>query len=170
MKNKFLILVIICVIFSLSIFSAETTTIPNDSIRFRIIANSNNKADQAVKMQIKKDLEKDLFIKLSQASSIEESRKIIADNQKNIENQLNKYNIKYDISYGKNYFPNKEYKGVNYNSGEYESLVISLGESKGDNWWCVLYPPLCLLESNSDNLEDNEYKLYIKEIINKFIS
>lgn len=167
---KKIVIVMFCFALFLSISSKQKLLIPDESIRFRIIANSNEEADQAMKMLIKKDLEKELFSKIAYSKSIDDTRKIISDNQENIDRLLKKYNINYDISYGKNYFPSKEYKGVNYNSGEYESLVISLGESKGNNWWCVLYPPLCLLESESNNMEENEYKLYIQEILDKVLS
>lgn len=167
---KKIVIVMFCFALFLSISSKQKLLIPDESIRFRIIANSNEEADQAMKMLIKKDLEKELFSKIASSKSIDDTRKIISDNQENIDRLLKKYNINYDISYGKNYFPSKEYKGVNYNSGEYESLVISLGESKGNNWWCVLYPPLCLLESESNNMEENEYKLYIQEILDKVLS
>lgn len=167
---KKIVIVMFCFVLFLSISSKQKLLIQDESIRFRIIANSNEEADQAMKMLIKKDLEKELFSKIASSKSIDDTRKIISDNQENIDRLLKKYNINYDISYGKNYFPSKEYKGVNYNSGEYESLVISLGESKGNNWWCVLYPPLCLLESESNNMEENEYKLYIQEILDKVLS
>ena len=157
-----------CFVLFLSISSKQKLLIPDESIRFRIIANSNEEADQAMKMLIKKDLEKELFSKIASSKSIDDTRKIISDNQENIDRLLKKYNINYDISYGKNYFPSKEYKGVNYNSGEYESLVISLGESKGNNWWCVLYPPLCLLEGEETTSNDVQYSSFIKEVIDKY--
>ena len=72
--------------------------------------------------------------------------------------------------YGLNPFPAKSYKGVKYKAGEYESLVITLGEGKGDNWWCVLFPPLCMLEAEDQTQKSNlEYKSYIKEIIDKYL-
>ena len=74
---------------------------------------------------------------------------------------------KFDISLGKNYFPSKEVYKVVYPEGYYESLVVSLGEAKGDNWWCVLFPPLCLVEAEESSKV--EYKLYIKEILDKYM-
>ncbi len=145
----------------------NTVIIPNNSIRFRIIANSNSEIDQNTKINIKKDLESTLFPKLQNSNSKEETKKIIEENENLIEETINKYNIPYSINYGNNYFPVKEYKGINYPEGEYESLVISLGEAKGNNWWCIMYPPLCLIESKEDQIEENEYKFFIKEIINK---
>ena len=74
----------------------------------------------------------------------------------------------YDLNYGYNYFPEKSYKGINYPAGEYESLVVTLGDGLGDNWWCVLFPPLCLLEASESDLDEAEYTFYFKDIINKF--
>ena len=99
--------------------------------------------------------------------------KIIESNIKGInsriKNTINKMgtNTIYKVNYGNNFFPKKEYNGVSYESGFYESLVITLGEGKGNNWWCVLFPPLCLIDED-DNLNQTEYKLYISEIIEKY--
>ena len=67
-----------------------------------------------------------------------------------------------------NYFPKKEYDGVVYPDGNYESLVITIGDGLGDNWWCVLFPPLCLLDAEDNNTGNIEYKSYVKEVIEKF--
>ena len=75
--------------------------------------------------------------------------------------------INYDINFGNNYFPDKIYKGIKYEEGNYESLVITLGNGLGHNWWCVLFPPLCLLDENN-NLENAEYEFYASKLINKF--
>ena len=72
----------------------------------------------------------------------------------------------YNINYGLNYFPKKEYKGITYKEGYYESLVVTIGDGKGDNWWCVLFPPFCLIEN--DKKTDVEYRLYIKDMLEKY--
>ena len=132
--------------------------IPNDSVRFRIIANSNSFEDQSLKKEIKKDLIDNVFSNIK-------SKKDIINNIPTIDNRIKKYNIEYDISYGMNYFPQKEYKGITYPKGNYESLVITLKDGLGDNYWCVMYPPLCLIDDTNTN--DVEYKLLVKEIIDK---
>jgi stage II sporulation protein R len=142
-------------------------TIQDESIRFRIIANSNSLEDQNLKKLIKGELEINLFPLLENSQSIYETRNIIHQNKNLIDEILSKYNIDYDINYGINFFPEKEYDDYVYQEGNYESLVIKLGEAKGNNWWCVMYPPLCLIDQNSNNKEDIEYKLYIKEILQK---
>lgn len=167
MKKIIYIMLIIIVLSFYVNNSNSSIIIPDNSIRFRIIANSNEAKDQALKMDIKNELSNNIFKLLENSSSVEETRKIIKENEDIIKLTLDKYNVNYSINYGNNYFPEKEYNGVTYDAGEYESLVITLGEAKGNNWWCVMYPPLCLLESNSNKYEETEYKLYIKEILSK---
>ena len=60
--------------------------------------------------------------------------------------------------------------GKIYKEGNYESLVITLGEASGNNWWCIMYPPLCLLEKNTSQERDVEYKSYLWEIISQLTS
>lgn len=142
--------------------------IPEDAIRFRIIANSNKIEDQTQKLEIKKELEPVITNILSTSNSLDETRKEIKNNMYEVKNILNKYDTEYIINYGLNYFPEKNYKGVTYKSGEYESLVVTLGDGLGDNWWCVLFPPLCLLEASEDDYDDITYTSYIKELIDKY--
>lgn len=168
--KKLIYIILILFVLSFFLYNKDNPIIPDDSIRFRIIANSNSNIDQNTKLQIKEDLEQQFFPLLENTTSLEESRRIINENEDVIKKTLDSYNIPYTINYGLNYFPKKNYKGITYDEGEYESLVISLGEAKGNNWWCVMYPPLCLLESNSDNYEDVEYKFYLQEILEKFSS
>ena len=94
------------------------------------------------------------------------------DNTKNYDfiNELfkeNNYNETFEINYGTNYFPEKIYKGVKYPEGNYESMVIKIGVASGDNYWCVLFPPLCMMEAKET--DKVEYKFFIEEIINKYI-
>ena len=81
--------------------------------------------------------------------------------------KINNYNMDFKVIYGENYFPNKVYKGVIYDAGEYESLVVYIGKSKGDNWWCVLFPPLCLLEASESETGEVQYRSLVKDILDK---
>lgn len=142
--------------------------IPKDTIRFRIIANSNSLEDQTKKLEIKEELEPVLTNILSTSTSLAETRKEIKNNLYEVENILNNYNTTYKINYGLNHFPEKIYKGTTYAPGDYESLVITLGDGLGDNWWCILFPPLCLLEADEENLDDVVYTSYVKELLEKY--
>ena len=150
----------------------ETKVIKDESIRLRILANSNTIEDQRIKMEVAKSVQKELYELLKDTKDVNEARTRILDNldtiKKEVETTLqnNDTSLNYRVNYGKNYFPSKNYKGINYNAGEYESLLVSLNQGKGDNWWCILFPPLCLLEAEESN--DVEYKLLVKEIIEKY--
>lgn len=148
--------------------------IPKESIRIRIIPNSNSVKDQYLKNQVKTNLEKRLYNDLKDSNNIETSRIIINNNIdkykeliKSVLAAENSHQI-YNINYGYHYFPEKVYKGVKYEEGQYESLLVTLGNGQGDNWWCVLFPPICSIESDSSDKEDIEYSFYVKEMFKKY--
>ena len=150
---------------------AEEIVIPNTAIRLRVIPNSNNLLDQEMKGKVKEYLETNLYKDFANVDDIDEARTIINNNIPKIEEDItsifneNSYNMNFKVKYGNNYFPEKEYKGITYKEGYYESLVVEIGEAKGDNFWCVLFPSLCLLET--EETTEVEYKLGVLELINK---
>lgn len=149
----------------------EHIDIPYTSIRLRVVANSNSKEDQKYKLLIKEVLEKQLSSLFENKNSYENLDNTIIKNKENITNIIektmmdNNIQMDYSYNYGLNFFPEKEYKGIKYPSGNYNSIVVKLGEAKGDNFWCVLFPPLCLID---ENVEDYEYQSLIKEVIKKY--
>ena len=151
---------------------AEESIIPDSAIRFRVIANSNTVYDQNIKIQIRNLVQNEILKYIKDSESIEKTRKIILEHKEELYNIIgNKlkeldYDKGFNISYGLNHFPEKKYKGVTYKEGDYESLVITLGDGNGDNFWCVLFPPLCLLESD-EQVSEVEYKFFLQEIIDK---
>lgn len=152
-------------------FKNNEVIIPNTAIRLRVIPNSNSSLDQSMKNKVKKYLEKNTYATLSNVTDIEEARTKINDSLSNLDININKifkdnkYNMEYTVDFGYNYFPEKKYRGLKYEEGYYESLVITIGEGKGDNWWCVLFPNLCLVDL--ENKTNVEYKSWIVEQINK---
>ena len=146
----------------------EDIIIPNDAIRFRVIANSNSVEDQEEKTIIKDKIEQEVYALINGADNTSEVRSLIQDNMEEIEAIVDTYQVPYTISYGNNYFPSKNYKGVMYPAGNYESLVITLGEGAGNNFWCVLFPPLCLLENSKQDVSDVDYQLYVKKLLSGF--
>ena len=173
-KIFFVCLAIVMIIFFNNANTIEEVVIPNESIRIRVIANSNSSEDQKIKQNVRQSIQIQLSEMLKDAKNIEDVRSILNENlsevEYTVENELYKARVssEFDINYGYNFFPQKIYKGITYEEGIYESVVIKLGESKGDNWWCVLFPPLCLMETDEENMEDIEYKSFIKEIVNKY--
>lgn len=170
--KKFLIIISLVIISLASYTKGEEIVIPDEAIRFRVVAKSNSEEDQKIKMKVKDNLQVEINKLLKNSKSIDESRRLLKSNQNsfstNVRNTLliNKSNDIYNINYGLNYFPKKEYKGITYKEGYYESLVVTIGDGKGDNWWCVLFPPFCLIEN--DKKTDVEYRLYIKDMLEKY--
>ena len=171
MKKTILFLTIIVTFLIYNELKEDTVIIPDTAIRLRVIPNSNSSLDQSMKNKVKEYLENNTYQILKEEDNIEEARKIIKDNIPELEENItkifndNNYNMNYTVNYGYNYFPNKEYRGIKYNEGYYESIVISIGEAEGDNWWCVLFPNLCIVDLEAkDNLE---YNSWIIEKINK---
>jgi stage II sporulation protein R len=165
---KKLIIILFIITLSFIVNHQNEIVVPASAIRFRIIANSNSLQDQTLKATIKNELVKSVIPKIVSAKDITSSRSEIKDSIPAIETTLKKYNVNYQVNYGSNYFPAKTYNGVEYPAGNYESLVITLGSGAGDNWWCVLYPPLCLVENDAGN-NTVAYKSLIKEIITKYL-
>ncbi len=165
--KKFLI--ILAIIITILVMNKEQKVIiPKESIRFRVIANSNTNVDQNIKKEIINDLSKDI---IKNNNSIEEARYYLKTSipkfEETVNNTLKRNNINnsFHINYGKNYFPKKKYKGIIYEEGEYESLVITIGDGKGKNFWCVLFPPICMIDTNNNEIE---YKSLIKELIDRY--
>lgn len=150
----------------------EEKFIPNESIRMRIVPNSNSNYDQNIKKKVKNEVESVIFDNLKGTTDLDVARTKMKETvpiiDKRVNNLLRKenYNLGYKVNYGMNYFPEKEFNGNTYKAGEYESLVVTLGKGEGDNFWCVLFPPLCLMEAEES--EDTEYSLWLEEVINKY--
>ena len=157
----------------LSCVISKKIEIPTDALRIRIIPNSNSSYDQFVKGKVRDKLEITLYDLLKNASSSEEARKIIVNNLDLIDKDVSSilafedYDLGYEVKYGYNYFPEKEYKGIRYEEGYYESLLVTLGRGEGYNWWCVMFPPLCLIEA--DENDNVEYKSLIETVLKKYI-
>lgn len=166
------IILIICCLLLISISLNKQNYQINDGIRFRVISNSDSIEDILIKQKVSRKISNIIFDK---GKSKEEVRNNIIENINKIENEINNvfiennYNKNFNIHYGNNYFPEKEYNGEKLEAGNYESLVIKIGKGKGDNYWCILYPPLCMI--NQDNSVENkiEYKFKFIEYIKKIL-
>lgn len=168
MKKLVLILGIIMSLILIISKQEELILIPNEAIRVRVIANSNSKKDIETKEKIKDIINNIVEKELSRVTSIEEARLKIKNTIKTINNSVEKElnNKDFNINYGLNYFPEKIFKGIKYQEGYYESLVVTIGNGEGNNYWCVLYPPLCLINEDTN---EYDYHFFIKDILNKYL-
>lgn len=172
--KKLLIVIVVCFCFYLfTNVHAESLMIPEEAIRMRVLANSNSDYDQTIKKEVSLELQKSMYHLLKNTKGVEQARKVITNNMDEIEASVKAtlvrldYDAGYQINYGMNYFPNKEFHGVTYEEGYYESVLVTLGSGEGDNWWCVLFPPLCLLEAEES--DQVEYQFYVKELIDQYL-
>jgi stage II sporulation protein R len=138
-------------------------------IRFHIRAESNLKTDQEIKMKVRTEVLQYIKENLSDCGTKKELRTEILKNRSNIEevieNTLKQEDKTAHISiyFTKEFFPMRKYGQTILPAGIYEALRIDLGKAKGRNWWCVLYPSLCLIDSDHV-LEDPDDKKYLDQI------
>lgn len=173
MKKLISIMIAIVSIFLLAGCGSNSTT-QEQYLRIHIRANSNSRIDQNIKYTIKDDLVNYLTPLVSQCNSFDEVVDMIDDNINDMENLCdniltdNGFNYTSKIMINEEYFPTRAYGEYVLESDFYDAIIVNLGEAKGDNWWCVVYPPLCFL--NAKNVDKNNivYKSKILELINNF--
>ncbi|MBP3284854.1 MAG: stage II sporulation protein R [Clostridia bacterium] len=156
MLKKYIVIPILCIAI-LAIYLINgiflQKSIAKKVVRLHIIANSNSAFDQNLKLQVRDKIVEYLAPKLINSNSIEESKIIIADNTENIKqitkeitSQYSDYEI--NVSLGSSKFPTKSYENYSFPAGTYDALKITIGEGAGNNWWCVMFPPLCFTNSS----------------------
>ncbi|PAL13614.1 stage II sporulation protein R [Peribacillus simplex] len=130
----------------------DTKVIPDEAIRLRILANSDAEEDQAVKRLIRDEVNEDITKWVEELTSLDEARDVITshlpDIQATAEAVIKEQGLEQSVKvdFGQAEFPTKLYGQYLYPAGEYEAVIITLGEGDGANWWCVLFPPLCFLD------------------------
>ena len=135
-----------------------------DVYRLHIIANSDSEKDQSVKLHVRDavlECEKELFAG-KEIKTAKQARALLMDNAKKINeavlNILKEENQSYGVklSTGIYHFPDRVYRDKCYPEGEYSALRVVLGDGKGENWWCVMFPPLCIIDdTNAQNADEN---------------
>ncbi|MBS4218896.1 stage II sporulation protein R [Bacillus sp. FJAT-49711] len=136
--------------------ASDPFVIPGEAIRLRILANSDGEKDQEVKRAIRDEVNKEITTWVQDLTSIDAARSTITSQLEEVEQiakkELAARNLDYSVKveFDNVQFPTKLYGQYLYPAGTYEAILITLGEGKGANWWCVLFPPLCFLDfSNS---------------------
>lgn len=127
--------------------------IAKEILRLHVVANSDSEEDQALKMKVKETIVTYLRGVMGDAISVEEARAGIQKRLPEIEElarekmQMEGYDYDAEARLGQCYFPVKEYGDLTFPAGDYEALKVNLGKSVGKNWWCVMYPTLCFVDS-----------------------
>lgn len=160
MLNKLRVLMTAVLLLTNLPFFTETTNrtetyqvIPDQAIRLRILATSDEPADQAIKHAVRDAVNERITDWVEELTEIDEAREMIQTRLDEIEEIVAETvatydpSLAYQVDYDSNVlFPAKMYDYYVYPAGEYEAILITLGEGNGSNWWCVLFPPLCFLD------------------------
>ncbi len=147
-------------------------------IRLHVIANSNSKADQKLKLKVRDEIIS-LVGDLNQKDSIEQSREWLESQLDDLEAAAervvreNGCNYRAAAEIGIRWIPEKTYGDMCFPAGNYEALTITLGKGEGENWWCVLFPPLCLITEDEEQLEelgiDSQDKIEVRSWLMKVL-
>jgi len=144
----------ICLCILNSKFKSTQAALASNVIRFHVLANSDESYDQNLKLKVRNRIIKEMEPFFDSNGDIKSARCAILDNMEKIENfardEIEKNGYSYDVkvSLGNSYFPTKNYGEIVLPEGSYEALKIEIGKAQGQNWWCVLFPPLCFVDES----------------------
>lgn len=145
-------------------------------IRLHVVANSDSEEDQQLKLEVKEEIVSLLRNELREDTSVSMAQKTLREHLGDVKRMANRYirerGYDYEVSaeLGTCYFPVKQYGDMTFPAGEYKALKVNIGDAKGKNWWCVMYPTLCFVDSTyqvvpdeskeklRQNLEADEYE------------
>lgn len=204
MKQKSTIIVVLTLIMMVTVYqigkaepqgNSAQIEVNDTAIRIRIIPNSNKYEDQQAKKMVRYAMDEYLNSNKSSFETVESTREFITNNIGQIEETVAhvldtiNYESGFEVSYGAHLFPEKQYNGETYEQGYYESLVITIGEGRGNNWWCFMNPDLCLgpsakasesnessdwnnqynaMETTQEAFQEKKFKSYIAEVFDNF--
>jgi len=163
-KNRFnlaLLLGLMCALFiSLAQFNSACDDLRTNVLRLHIIANSNSAEDQALKLEIRDRLLKESGNIFENTGDVQGAIKIAQESLPQFEEltkqviKENGFNYSANAKIGDSYFETREYENFALPAGYYKSLIITLGEGSGKNWWCVIFPEICLPAATDAKLSD----------------
>ncbi len=172
MKKLCISFLLIGIITLIAIVGVNNSNNYVEYLRIHIRANSNSEIDQSVKYQVKSLAVEYLTPFIAECDTKEQATKILTQNKEILQNKIDLllhqqgFNYTSNIAIRNEKFPTRVYEDFTLEEGFYDAVVIELGKAEGDNWWCVVYPPLCFLGNESSVV----YKSKILQIIQNFKS
>lgn len=156
-----ILLSLFILISAISYVDAVSNNIADSVFRLHVIANSDSKEDQELKLKVRDELLSYMNI-ISKDSTNKQEAMQIANEHKEEFIQIaekvikeNGYNYTVNVQVGKADFPTKYYGDITLPAGTYDALKVQIGEAKGKNWWCVMFPPLCFVDVSTGIVPDN---------------
>lgn len=159
--SVFILSIVIGVIITcaIGVYANKTQNdLANSVLRLHIIPNSNSQFDQSLKLKVRDQIINEMSKKFELSNSIELTKEIANNNLDEVKYiaqkviSQNGYNYAVNVSLGESYFPTKTYGNVAFPPGYYDALIVRIGEAKGANWWCVMFPPLCFVDATNGSM------------------
>ncbi|MDO5557145.1 MAG: stage II sporulation protein R [Clostridia bacterium] len=166
-----LLLFLFIIISAFSYTNAISNNIANSVFRLHVLANSDDSIDQDLKYKVRDELLKYMNSLIENINSKEDAINIVESNKQNFidiaKNTIIQNGFDYDVTIeiGNFSFPTKTYGNISLPSGYYDAIRVKIGEAKGQNWWCVMFPPLCFVDTSSAIVDDSS-----KEILKDSLS
>lgn len=138
----------------------DETVLPRQAVRLHVLANSDSEADQAVKLKVRDAVNVLLAEPLQHAGSRDDALETLKDMQPEIQQasnavlEQNGMDYSARVTIAREMFPQRTYGDNVYPAGEYDAVRVLLGEARGQNWWCVVFPPLCYLDIREAEIKD----------------
>ncbi len=170
LAGLFIIVVVAVTVVFVTKMGNTTAAADTDYLRIHVRANSNEQIDQSVKYLVKDEVVKFITPYAAQCVDKDAAMQVISGILDGIEEvcdrvlRQNGFTYTSRASVRAEEFPTRVYGDLTLGSGIYDALIIELGSGSGDNWWCVIYPPLCFTSATADV----QYRSAIYDIINKF--
>lgn len=157
-KCVLLTLALIVILGALIVPAAERSAggIYDKTLRFHVLAASDGEEDQALKLKVRDGLLSYLAPLIKDCGNAEACEKIAAGVKDELKEEAERIlreqgsAMPVRVEIGEEYYPTRTYEGYSYPAGEYRSLRVLIGEAQGENWWCVVFPPLCLQPSGAE--------------------
>ena len=156
-----ILLSLFILISAISYVDAVSNNIADSVFRLHVIANSDSKEDQDLKLKVRDELLSYMNIISKDSTSKQEAMQIVNEHKEEFTQiakkviKENGYNYTVNVQIGKADFPTKYYGDITLPAGTYDALKVQIGEAKGQNWWCVMFPPLCFVDVSTGIVPDN---------------
>ncbi len=170
MKKFCITLFLLSIIFLTVIGCYKNNDYNEEYLRIHIRANSNSEVDQSVKYEIKDKIVTYLTPYVAKCNTKQDALNLLLKQEGQLERVIDDFLKSKGFTYTSNVvvrnekFPTRVYKDFTLEEGFYDAVIVELGRAKGDNWWCVVYPPLCFTGNECGIV----YKSKILEIIKNF--
>lgn len=172
MKKLAIIALLTGILTSISVictFESTEEVLSRGIIRLHIRANSDSQEDQNLKLKVRDRILKESEKLFEETLDVDLAKNITEENIEDIKNIAedeifkNGYSYPVRVTLGKSEFPTKTYDDICLPAGTYQALVVEIGEGRGENWWCVMFPPLCYAKETVSLKEDTE-KIFTQNI------